>query len=96
MTADSGFIKIAERQIKRRRVYTDYHLHRCTQKTSSAIAGEHIPIVPVFGEWGFVEDKEVYEGVVRSDKDGQRLRNMIMSFNADIVARTPKKKPFRA
>ncbi|MGP4914045.1 portal protein, partial [Hafnia alvei] len=33
------------------------------------------------------------EGVVRLTKDGQRLRNMIMSFNADIVARTPKKKP---
>ncbi|QZN97787.1 portal protein [Symbiopectobacterium purcellii] len=51
-------------------------------------------IVPYFGEWGFVESKEVYEGVVRLTKDGQRLRNMIMSFNADIVARTPKKKPF--
>ncbi|MGP4914044.1 portal protein, partial [Hafnia alvei] len=36
------------------------------------------------------------EGVVRLTKDGQRLRNMIMSFNADIVARNPRKKPIFA
>ncbi|MHA3601104.1 portal protein [Yersinia enterocolitica] len=92
--ADRGMVKIAERQIKRRRIYKT--LLSCTDiyKDKQLIAGEHIPIVPVFGEWGFVESKEVYEGVVRLTKDGQRLRNMIMSFNADIVARTPKKKPF--
>lgn len=91
--AARGMQKIAERKIKRRRVYKS--LVTCTDvlKSRQPIAGEHIPIVPVFGEWGFVEDKEVYEGVVRLTKDGQRLRNMIMSFNADIVARTPKKKP---
>ncbi|EHX1912548.1 portal protein, partial [Salmonella enterica subsp. enterica serovar Minnesota] len=90
----SGFVKIAERQIKRRRVYKSIITCTAVLKDKQLIAGEHIPIVPVFGEWGFVEDKEVYEGVVRLTKDGQRLRNMIMSFNADIVARTPKKKPF--
>ncbi|MBN3043341.1 portal protein [Pectobacterium brasiliense] len=91
--AERGMVKIAERQIKRKRVYKT--LLSCTDiyKDKQLIAGEHIPIVPVFGEWGFVESKEVYEGVVRLTKDGQRLRNMIMSFNADIVARTPKKKP---
>lgn len=36
----------------------------------------------------------MYEGVVRLTKDGQRLRNMIMSFNADIVGKSPDKKPF--
>lgn len=60
---------------------------------ANPLAGEHIPIVPVYGEWSFAGDKECYEGVVRLTKDGQRLRNMIMSFNADIVGRSPKKKP---
>lgn len=92
--ADKGYEKIAERQIKRRRVYKTLLTSTDVLKDKQLIAGEHIPIVPVFGEWGFVEDKEVYEGVVRLTKDGQRLRNMIMSFNADTVARTPKKKPF--
>ncbi|MDE9484467.1 portal protein, partial [Xenorhabdus bovienii] len=91
--ADKGMGKIGERKVKRRRVYKTILSCSAVLKDRELIAGEHIPIVPVFGEWGFVDDKEVYEGVVRLTKDGQRLRNMIMSFNADIVARTPKKKP---
>jgi hypothetical protein len=92
--AEKGYVKIAERKVKRRRVYKS--LITCTEilKERELIAGEYIPIVPAYGEWGFAGDKEVYEGVVRLTKDGQRLRNMIMSFNADIVARNPQKKPF--
>lgn len=92
--ADRGLKKIAERKVKRRRVYKSIITSSCILKDRELIAGEHLPIIPVYGEWGFAGDKEVYEGVVRLTKDGQRLRNMIMSFNADIVARTPKKKPF--
>lgn len=92
--ADKGMQKIAERQITRRRVYKTILSNTAILKNRELIAGEHLPVVPVFGEWGFVDDVEVYEGIVRLTKDGQRLRNMIMSFNADIVARTPKKKPF--
>lgn len=91
--ADKGMIKVAEKKVKRRRVYKSIITCTSIMKNREPIAGEHIPIVPVFGEWSFAGDKEVYEGVVRLTKDGQRLRNMIMSFNADIVARTPKKKP---
>lgn len=92
--ADKGLEKIGERKVKRRRVYKSLLTNTSILKDRELIAGEHIPIVPVFGEWSFAGDKEVYEGVVRLTKDGQRLRNMIMSFNADIVARSPKKKPF--
>lgn len=94
--AEKGMQKVAEKKVKRRRVYKS--ILTCTQilKDRELIAGEHIPIVPVFGEWSFAGDKEVYEGVVRLTKDGQRLRNMIMSFNADIVARNPRKKPIFA
>lgn len=92
--ADKGMVKIGERKVKRRRVYKTLLTQSAILKDRELIAGEHIPIVPVFGEWSFAGDKEVYEGVVRLTKDGQRLRNMIMSFNADTVARTPKKKPF--
>ncbi len=91
--ADKGFVKVSERKVKRRRVYKSIITLTEILKDREQIAGEHIPIVPVFGEWAFAGDKEVYEGVVRLTKDGQRLRNMIMSFNADIVARNPRKKP---
>lgn len=93
MLADRGMKKIGEKKIKRRRVYKTIITSSAVLKDRTLIAGEHLPIVPVFGEWGFVEDKEIYEGIVRLTKDGQRLRNMIMSFNADIVARNPRKKP---
>ncbi|MGL5280364.1 MAG: portal protein [Plesiomonas shigelloides] len=63
-------------------------------KGPERIAGGMIPVVPVYGEWAFAGDKEIYEGLVRLAKDPQRLRNMIMSYSADIVAKTPKKKPF--
>lgn len=92
--SDKGMVKIGERKVKRRRIYKTLLTQSAILKDRELIAGEHIPIVPVFGEWSFAGDKEVYEGVVRLTKDGQRLRNMIMSFNADTVARTPKKKPF--
>lgn len=91
--ADRGMEKIAERQVTRRRVYKTILSNTAILKNRQLIAGEHLPIVPVYGEWGFVEDREVFEGIVRLTKDGQRLRNMIMSFNADIVGRTPQKKP---
>lgn len=92
--ADRGMVKVAERQIEKCRVYKSIVTSTAILKDKQLIAGEHIPIVPYFGEWGFVESKEVYEGVVRLTKDAQRLRNMFMSYNADIVARSPKKKPF--
>lgn len=92
--AESGMVKVGERKVKRCRVYKTILTSSTILKSRELIAGEHLPIVPAYGEWGFAGDKEVYEGVVRLTKDGQRLRNMIMSFNADTVARTPKKKPF--
>ncbi|OCJ30586.1 portal protein [Serratia sp. 14-2641] len=92
--AESGMVKVGERKVKRCRVYKTILTSSTILKSRELIAGEHLPIVPAYGEWGFAGDKEVYEGVVRLTKDGQRLRNMIMSFDADTVARTPKKKPF--
>ena len=53
--ADKGMVKVAERKVERCRVYKS--IVTCTDilKDRHLIAGEHIPIVPVFGEWGFVE-----------------------------------------
>lgn len=92
--AERGMEKVGERKVKRRRVYKTILTSTVILKDREPIAGEHLPIIPAYGEWGWAGGKEVYEGVVRLTKDGQRLRNMIMSFNADIVARNPQKKPF--
>lgn len=57
------------------------------------IAGEHIPVVPLYGNWYFVEGVEVWSGITRLAKDPQRLYNMQMSYLADIAAKGPRRKP---
>lgn len=57
------------------------------------IAGENIPVIPVYGERAIVEGVEHYEGITRLAKDPQRLRNFIGNYIADVVARTPLKQP---
>lgn len=57
------------------------------------VPGEHIPIVPEYGERAMVEGEEHYEGITRLAKDPQRLRNFQMSYLADIVSRSPRRKP---
>jgi hypothetical protein len=58
-----------------------------------AIAGEHIPVVPMYGERSIVEGEETYEGITRMAKDPQRLRNFQLSYLQDIVSRSPRPKP---
>ncbi|MBW5405940.1 portal protein [Morganella morganii] len=89
-----GAEKAGERKVKRRRVYKSIITSTAILKDRIPVAGEHIPIVPVYGECSFFDDTELYEGVVRLSKDAQRLRNFILSKGADTVAKSPKKKPF--
>lgn len=58
-----------------------------------AIAGDHIPVVPVYGNISWVEGVEVWSGITRLAKDPQRLYNMQMSYLADIAAKGPRRKP---
>ena len=57
------------------------------------LPGEHIPVVTCYGERAMVEGEEHYEGITRLAKDPQRLRNFQMSYLADIVSRSPRRKP---
>lgn len=57
---------------------------------STIVAGEHIPVVPVYGERAFVEGEEHWEGITRLAKDPQRLRNFQLSYLADLASRTPR------
>lgn len=63
------------------------------EREGEVIAGEHLPIIPVYGEHTFVEGEEHYEGFVRLAKDPQRLRNFVFNYIADFVSRSPRKKP---
>jgi len=57
------------------------------------IAGQHIPVVPQYGEHAFIEGEEHWEGITRLAKDPSRLRNFAMSYLADIFSRSPRPKP---
>jgi hypothetical protein len=63
------------------------------ERVGEVIAGEHIPVVPIYGEHAYVEGEEHYEGVTRLAKDPQRLHNFAKSYVADIASRSPRPKP---
>lgn len=89
---EQGFEKVSEKKITRWQV-TRYIASGERIIDECRIAGEHIPIVPMFGERGYVEGEECWEGVVRRAKDPQRLRNFMMSFLGDMVSRSNREKP---
>ena len=89
---DGGFSVESEKEI-RRYVVTEYIVSGGGIMSHQQIAGEHLPIVPQYGERQFVEDEEHYEGIVRLAKDPQRLRNFQLSYLADIVSRSGRRKP---
>lgn len=57
------------------------------------IAGGHIPIIPQYGDRAYIQGVEHWEGIVKSAKDPQMLRDFAMSYLADVVSRSPRIKP---
>ncbi len=87
----SGYEIVAEKEIERWRI-TRYIASDKEILKKEVIAGEHIPIIPVYGERAIIDGEEHYEGIVKLAKDPQRLRNFQMSYLADIVSRSPRGK----
>jgi hypothetical protein len=99
---DGGYDIVAEKTIERYRV-TKYIVsgreilngevdEETGEREGELIAGENLPVVPVYGERAFVEGEEHWEGVTRLAKDPQRLRNFQLSYLADISSRSPRDK----
>jgi hypothetical protein len=89
---DSGYEIVAEKDLERFQV-TRYIMSGYEILKEEVIAGEYIPIIPMYGERYIVEGEEYYSGITRLAKDPQRLRNFQMSYLADIVSRSPRPKP---
>ncbi len=89
---DENFNLVDEKEITRY-VVTRYIASGSEILETTVVPGEHIPVIPQYGERQFVEGEEHYEGIVRLAKDPQRLRNFQMSYLADIVSRSPREKP---
>lgn len=54
------------------------------------LPGKYIPIVPVIGEEIAVDGRLIRRGIVRTLKDPQRLYNIALSANAEIIGAQPK------
>jgi hypothetical protein len=89
---DSGYEVVSEKDLERFQV-TRYIMSGQEILKEEVIAGEYIPIIPMYGERYIVEGEEYYTGITRLAKDPQRLRNFQMSYLADIVSRSPRPKP---
>jgi len=85
--------KMMQTHRRRRNKITRYIASGQQILDETVIAGEHIPVVPTFGEHAFVEGEEHWEGVTRLTKDPQRLRNFAGSYLGDILSRSPRRKP---
>jgi hypothetical protein len=89
---DAGYSIKEEKERERWRV-TRYIASGERVLKEDVLPGEHITIVPCYGEHAYVEDEEHYEGVTRLAKDPQRLRNFQLSYLADICSQSPRSQP---
>lgn len=91
--ADAGFIEVARRSVKRRRVYVSVVDGENFLEKPRRIPGEHIPLIPVYGKRWFIDDIERVEGHIAKAMDPQRLYNLQVSMLADSAAQDPGQVP---
>ena len=89
---DGGFEILDDREVERWQV-TKYIASGSQILSEEIMACESLPVIPVYGEFAYIEGEIHYEGITRLVKDPQRLRNFQMSYLADIVSRSPRPKP---
>lgn len=88
----AGFIKIGEK-MKERWIVEKYIVTGSDILKEQRIPGEHIPVIPVYGDWSRVEGREIWRGIYHDAQDAQRLINWGWSYYGDIVAKGPREKP---
>ncbi len=90
---DRGFIFDRKRKVKKQRVHKYIISGQSILEDCGYIAGENIPIVPVYGKRWFIDNVERCMGHVRLAKDAQRIKNMQLSKLGEIAALSSFEKP---
>jgi hypothetical protein len=85
--------KSTSRTVKRRRVHKYLMNGAVVLKDHGLLAGENIPIVPVYGVREYVDGQERFKGHVIDKMDAQRLYNAKVSKAAEMDALAPREKP---
>lgn len=88
-----GFKQVGEKKAKRKKVHKYLMSGSGILEDCGYIAGNCIPVIPVYGKRWFVDGIERYMGHVRLAKDAQRLKNMQLSRLGEISALSPVEKP---
>lgn len=84
---------VSERKISKREVHKYIMSGSKVLSDEGVIAGKFIPIVPFFGKRSYINNIERTQGHVRPAKDMQRLKNMQVSWLAEVAARSGEPKP---
>lgn len=87
---------MTERRQKRRRVHKYIMSGAEIMEDCGYIAGDCIPIVPVYGNREFIDNQERFTGYVQSKMDSQRLYNAKVSKLAETDALAPREIPIFA
>jgi hypothetical protein len=88
-----GSVEVRQKKIKRKKVHKYILSGGKVLEDCGYIAGNCIPIVPVYGKRWFIDNVERCMGVVRFAKDPQRLKNMQLSKLGEISALSSVEKP---
>ena len=91
-----GAVEIRSRKVKTRKVHKYIMSGGSVLEDCGYIAGKHIPIIPFYGKRWYVDGIERCMGHVRLAKDAQRLKNMVISWLAEIAGESPTSKPIFA
>ena len=89
----TGFRQVREKKVKSNRCHKYILNGNRVLEDCGYIAGQCIPIVPIYGKRWFVDNVERCMGHVRLPKDMQRLKNMQMSKLGEISALSTVEKP---
>lgn len=89
----TGFREVRQKKVKRRQVHKYIMSGGKILADEGIIAGQCIPIVPVYGKRWFVDNVERCMGHVRLAKDAQRLANMLRSNLGELAAMSGREKP---
>jgi len=87
-----GFVKVGEKYKDKCTVYKKIVTGEKELK-KQRIAGEYIPVIPVYGDHSRVEGREIWRGIYHDAQDPQRLHNFIMSYTASAYVKSPVEKP---
>jgi hypothetical protein len=91
--ADGGFEEVSRRKRKRKSVWKTVVSGSKILEKPARIPGKLLPIIPMYGFRSFVDGQEFWYGIVRKNKDANRLFSMSANSMAENAATTSKDMP---